>query len=122
MKRNSVLVALTCVVCLASCVRDGSPPAKTTVKDVHEMQYQMAEALVVKGEHDQAAPFIRGLLKTHPKSARLHMLLGIVLREKGVLLAAEQELRLAIQLQPKDSEGHNALGILLTQTKRYDEA
>ena len=63
------------------------------------MRYEMAEALVRSQAYSDAAPYLRGLLAKYPKNARLHLLLGIVLREKGVLAAAEQEIRLAIRLR-----------------------
>ncbi|MBW2736289.1 MAG: tetratricopeptide repeat protein [Deltaproteobacteria bacterium] len=91
-------------------------------RDVQHMRYQMAERLVQKRDYQSAAPYIRSLLQKFPKSARLHLLLGKVLRAKGVYKGAQQELKRALALAPTDADVHTALAVLFGFTKRYDAA
>jgi Flp pilus assembly protein TadD len=90
--------------------------------EVEQLRYQMAEALVERGEYEAAAGYIREQLQREPKNARLHLLLGIVLREKGVLGAAEREIRQSIALRSKDPAAHAALGVLLSKRRSFPAA
>lgn len=93
-----------------------------TRSEVAELRYQFAESLVAEGNHELAVGYLQELVAASPQHPRLHLLLGVVLRDKGVYPAAEKELRLALRLRPGDAEAHTALGVLLLRTGRYDEA
>ncbi|MBK8481640.1 MAG: tetratricopeptide repeat protein [Proteobacteria bacterium] len=100
--------------------RDGL--RQPTARDVAGLRYEMVESLVAQGSYDAAVPLLNQLLLQHPRAARLHLLRGIVLREKRVLPAAESELRLAVRLNRNDPEAHAALGAVLMRQRRYREA
>ncbi|MBK6849409.1 MAG: tetratricopeptide repeat protein [Proteobacteria bacterium] len=106
------------------CVRE-SPRGglrQPTARDVAGLRYDMVESLVAQGSYDAAVPLLNALLTQHPRAARLHLLRGIVLREKRVLPAAESELRLAVALDGSDPDAHAALGAVLMRQRRYREA
>lgn len=106
--------------CAREHARDGL--RQPTARDVAGMRYELVESLVAQGSYDAAVPQLNALLAQHPRSARLHLLRGIVLREKRVLPAAESELRLALRLNGSDPEAHAALGAVLMRQRRFHEA
>ena len=97
-------------------LRDPAP------REIEAMRYRLAEELVARRDYQSAAPHLRMLLEKHPNHPRLHLLLGKVLREKGVLTAAERELRKAVALAPGDPETHAALAVLLAKQRHLKAA
>jgi len=82
----------------------------------------MAWRLVDEGDYDRALPLLRSLLAQYPRDAGLHLLLGIVLREKQMHGPALAELRLVVGWRPDSARAHAALGVLLDQMGRHREA
>jgi Flp pilus assembly protein TadD len=119
--RPAVLLSLFVVAAAAAGCAKPAPP-KQGLDDVLVMRYRMAEELVEKRAYDSAAPYLMDLIARRPNDARLHLLLGIVLRGKGVLDKAKQELDLALRLNPKDPAAHNALGILFIKRRELAAA
>ena len=129
-RRRTTLLATAAVIGLGvsagACMRPdpkSSPPLrKPSDREVLAMRYAMAEALVQREQYGQAAPYVRDLLALHPKDARLHYLLGVILREQGVEGAAERELHKSVQLQPKAPAAYAALAVLRTKQRKLHAA
>ena len=117
MRQLSLLSLLA--VAAAGCAAQPAPPTQG-LDDVLTMRYRMAEELVENRAYDSAAPYLMDLIARRPDDARLHLLLGIVLRGKGVLDKSKEELDHALRLSPRDPAIHNALGVL--HIKRRDLA
>lgn len=87
--------------------------------EVARMRVQMAEALVQQRDFEQAMPYLRGLRHKYPDNARVRLLLGMVLREKGIYAMALQEMQLALKLAPRDPEVHTNLGKLHDYQRKH---
>jgi len=97
-------------------------PREASAQEVAAMRLEMAATLVRQGDYEKALPYLKDLRIRFPKNARVHLLLGIVLREKGMHKPAHKEISMALKLSPKDPEALAAMGILLGLLKRYQEA
>jgi Flp pilus assembly protein TadD len=86
------------------------------------LREELIEAMVAKGSTATAVPLLKQALKESPRSAHLHTLLGVVLRDRGVRDQAEKELEIAIELDPKQASAHGALGVLYDYSRRHDLA
>jgi Flp pilus assembly protein TadD len=106
--------------CAAVPVKD--TPRSLQPSQLEALRLRMAESLVQQRDYELALPYIRDLLPRHPRNPRLHLLLGIVLREKGIRGPAEQELRRALALDGNSSAAHAALASLLARSRRLAEA
>jgi len=117
-------VSLLVTLGLAACSRVPAPQSASDLPggEVSRLRQQMAEVLVQQRDFDLALPYLKNLLALAPSNARLHLLLGIVLREKGQLEAGERELRAALELDPRSPAVHAALGVLLSKRRRFAEA
>ena len=69
------------------------PPLDGKVDD--ELRIQLAELLIHEGAHENAVPIVREALARKPQDARLHYLLGTLLRDRGVYDEAEREQTIA---------------------------
>ena len=103
-------------------VSRGSSGPSLKPDEVAALRQQMAETLVQQHDYDLALPYLRDLLARDPKNARLHLLLGIVLRDKSIFEPAQQELELALALDPRSSAAHAALASLFGRTRRLDQS
>ncbi|MCC6746728.1 MAG: tetratricopeptide repeat protein [Deltaproteobacteria bacterium] len=97
-------------------------PREATAQEVRDMRQTMAESLVAQRYYDQALPYLKELVTRTPRQPRVHLLLGIVLREKGMLAPAEVELRQALALAPQSAAVHAALGNLYSRQRRLLQA
>jgi len=88
----------------------------------HALTVELAELLVAHGATDQAVPMLQQALAREPRDARLHYLLGTVLRDRGVFAQAEASLREAVRLAPKLAPAWSALGILHDLRQAHVEA
>ena len=114
------LALLTCVAGLVfGCAQTQKQGLREpTSGDIRQLRYRLAESLVAQRSYEQAGPLVRDLLRQDGDNPRLHLLLGIVLREKGVLGGAENAFRRAEGLAPQDPEVQDAWGILRVKQKR----
>lgn len=122
-RRSAAAVAV--VITLAGCASTPKPEVELrepSPGEVVGMRYELAERLVQRRQYGQAAPFVRDLLKHHPKDAKLHLLLGIVLREQGVYDAAERELRWVIAREPSWPQAYTAVAVLMSKRRRLAAA
>jgi Flp pilus assembly protein TadD len=87
-----------------------------------EVRLELAQTLIDHGAHGTAMPILRDTLTRHPEDPRLHLLLGTVLRDRGVYDQAERELNLALKLKPGMAEAVDGLGILYDLKGDHDAA
>lgn len=71
---------------------------------------------------DVAEQLLRNIIKSSPTNVDAHNLLGVVLDQKGDLVQAEREYRVALKLNPKAVSPLANLGVLLAKTGRQAEA
>ena len=69
----------------------------------------LVSTLVRAQKLDEAESFLQTALKTNPANAEAHVLLGSVQLLKNAPDQAVQSFRTAIERQPKDMVGYNAL-------------
>jgi len=112
-----VLLMVITISC-APAVKQKQPDAR----EILQMRQQMVEELVRKRDYSNATPILRDLVERLPKNARMHLLLGVVLREKGAYDAAEKEIRTSLKLAPRSAAAHTALGAVLLKRGRYEQA
>jgi Flp pilus assembly protein TadD len=82
------------------------------------LREDLAATFIQRGNYDAAIPLLRRALSEKPKSARLHALYGVVLREKKLYPQAESELRAAIAADARYAPAWADLGILLDLAHR----
>ena len=87
-----------------------------------QMRYELVESLIQNQSYETATPLLKDLISRFPKEARLHLFLGIILREKGALEAAEEEFKLSLNMKPNQSEVLTAMGVLMMKRHRLKEA
>jgi protein O-GlcNAc transferase len=72
--------------------------------------------------YDEAMRHLRRALLADPDDARIHYLLGNILREKEEYDAAAVHYRESLRIDPQFAEAYNNLGLTLQQEGRLDEA
>lgn len=110
------LIGTLSIILLHGC---GASENQKKQQDQQELRVELAELLIQARSYDEAAPILRAALSRTPRDPRLHLLLGITLRDKGVYREAERILRRALELDPRSAEAHSALGVLLSLTHRH---
>jgi tetratricopeptide (TPR) repeat protein len=86
------------------------------------LRIELAELYVQKDARQAAVPLLQRILAERPTDVRARVLYGSVLRDLGLYPQAEAELRRALQLEPRRSDAHAAIAILLDLTGRHDDA
>jgi protein O-GlcNAc transferase len=66
--------------------------------------------MIAQGKRAQAVTLLRDLVRTEPRNADAHLLLGSILMEDGQGDESVAQLSEAVRLLPKSAEAHNALG------------
>ena len=94
------------LICIGGCGSQPQPKIDTQFK------IELADILIQAKAYDEAMPIVQKNLRLYPKDERLHELLGIVLREKGVYEEAQRVFKQAIKLNPKRPSTYTNLGIL----------
>jgi len=85
-------------------------------------RYNLALALIQKGEAKQATDQLRILIQQKPESPEAHNVLGSILRQQGKLPAAEEEYKTALKCDPSFAPAALGLGQTLIDQKRYTAA
>src|SRR6266567_9374181 len=75
-----------------------------------------AASLLQSGKLDQAESLLRKIIATAPRETEAHILLGIVLDQRGSTADAEREYRAALRAEPKNVSALANLGVLLAHT------
>lgn len=110
---------LTPLLTLCATVGCGATSEAEQQQAQQALRVDLAELLIQARSYDEAAPILRAALSRSPRDARLHLLLGVTLRDKGVYREAERVLRRSIELDAQRAEAHSALGVLLSLTARH---
>lgn len=87
-----------------------------------EERVAMASALATAGRTAEAVARAGAIAREHPEPGTVHYRVGLALQAHGDLLAAEAEVRRALQIDPRQPEAHATLGQLLARTGRIGEA
>ncbi len=88
----------------------------------------LSRILAERGELEQALSKLKKAVESHPRDSRAHAGLGWAqlrqygLGESSALIAAEQSLKTAIQLDSENGEAHNNLGLVFELSDRPAEA
>lgn len=80
--------------------------------DVSGARRDLARALLERGDYGGAYAVLQPLLRDRPTDAEALALRGTVLREQGMLVEAEADLREALSRRPDLAFAHASLGIL----------
>ena len=87
-----------------------------------ELSAQIAEIMAVNHVYETATPLLQEGIAEDPNNPRLHRLLGIILRDRGVYEQAVDELDLAWKLGPGSADTAAALGVLYDSSNRPQAA
>src|SRR5215831_8176526 len=108
--------------CVTTQVAADPPLPEPAPSDLAALRADLAEMFVERGAFDAALPLLGEALRAAPKNPRVHVLLGVVLRDRGVRDQAEIELKRALELAPGYAPALSALGVLYDQQHRFAEA
>ncbi len=86
------------------------------------MQYNLANILIIKGQHDEAITLLRSVLQIDPDNAKAHSDLGVSLTMTGQLHEAIEHYRRALQIDPEYARADANLGAVMTMTGQLEEA
>lgn len=86
------------------------------------LRVELAETYIQKGAYDAAVPLLQRAIAEHPRDAKIRMLYGTVLRERGLYPQAERELRLAVKLARRYPAAWAGLGLLYDLMRRPADA
>jgi Flp pilus assembly protein TadD len=87
-----------------------------------QLSADIAEVMATNRVYETAVPLLQQGIMEDPNNARLHRLLGIVLRDRGVYDQAMTELQVAHSLAPADGDTAAAVGVLYDLQQRHDAA
>jgi tetratricopeptide (TPR) repeat protein len=87
-----------------------------------EAREAIAKCLRAAGRHAEALSHLEALLRTARKTAELTFLAGESALELGNRASAEKFFRQALVLDPKHTDAHIRLGIMLFDDKRHEES
>ena len=110
------------VATLLAAVRAEPVPVAGGIPSTFASQWNLGNALFVKGKLEESAKAFRAALAFNPASAETHYALGNVLAAQGDAAGAEKELRAAVAAEPKLAVAWNKLGIVLDKANRRPEA
>jgi FimV-like protein len=85
-------------------------------------RYNLALALIQKGEETKAAEHLHVLIQQKPDSPEAHEALGSLLEQQGKLEEAEEEFKQALKFDPGSAAAALSLGQVLIGQKRYTAA
>ena len=84
--------------------------------------YRTAVDYLEQGRHEEGVALLEDVAAETPHLSAPHIDLGIAYRRAGDFEAAERNLLLAIEANPKHPATHNELGIVYRHTGRFTEA
>ena len=87
-----------------------------------ESHYNLALALVRKGEGARAAKELRSAIEQKPDSAAAHLALGSLLKETGKVADAADEFKRTLAIDPRESEASLAMAQIATESGNYSAA
>ena len=87
-----------------------------------DARYNLAQALIGKGEKAEATSELHALIEQRPESVAAHNSLGTLLQSEGKLEAAADEFKAALKSDPHFALGAYNLSQVLVAQKRYPAA
>ncbi|MCD6460892.1 hypothetical protein J7L67_09555 [bacterium] len=99
-----------------------APENKTIKKNLAGSYLQLAIDLKSRGEQDKAVTVLEHAVDLNASVEQVHVLLAKLYYEKGSLIDAEKETRIALLLKPKDPYLLKFLGHLNYLMEDYDDA
>ena len=137
MARN-ILLSLACLA-LVACAATTSKPRpkaqidiqeavgftiteKVSMRDAVRLDYERALMLLEQGQGTQGTALLESVVEQAPYVSGPRIDLGMAEHRQGDLIAAEQHLLKALELNPEHPVVHNELGIVYRKTGRFAEA
>lgn len=94
-----------------------------SIDPMHQPTYHaLAQNLIQQGRQGEAQDLLVGWVDTQPYVTESHIEMAWMHRETGNHVAAEQELRQALRIEPNNPMALGQLGQLLQETGRSDQA
>ncbi len=119
------LLWLAPVVFLGACVPKEDlqpPPAWMSKEGRNEVRLHIAEALLEKGQTDEARKVLLLAVEENADPAEIALFQGWAMQLDGLPSEAEPLLREAARLRPKDPRAWKMLGVIEADSGRVDEA
>jgi Flp pilus assembly protein TadD len=127
-----------CATTLSGCLTTGSSRSSGTIEVDEAVGFTITEEARVtggvradyraaldyleQGRHEEGVALLEDVAAETPELSAPHIDLGIAYRRAGDFEAAERNLLLAIEANPKHPAAHNELGIVYRHTGRFTEA
>ena len=114
------------IVCLVfGC--GGAAPTKTSSADwepakKRDIRVSLIKTLVDAKAYTSSVPLLRQALAENPSDARLHYMMGAVLRERSLYEQAVVSFEEAIRLAPRFAEAHSGLAMTFNLQGKHDAA
>jgi tetratricopeptide (TPR) repeat protein len=89
---------------------------------IPDIQVQLAQALILLGREDEARPVLDECLRSQPHHAEALATRGRVARRAGDLAQAEEDLALALRLDPGDTPTRYQYALVLQSNGKLEEA
>jgi tetratricopeptide (TPR) repeat protein len=90
-------------------------PVESEIASSIQLGFIYAQALVLTGDEAQAIPFLQRMLQTNQSVPEIHRLLGEAYAHHKNYGQATDELRVALQLNPADTEAKDQLALVQQQ-------
>jgi len=123
---------------LTGCVTTGPTRARASVETADEVgftitedirvgdsvrtDFQVALGYLEQGRHEEGVALLETVAAETPQLSAPYIDLGIAYHRAGDLEAAERNLLLALEANPKHPVAHNELGIVYRETGRFTQA
>lgn len=122
---GSVVLVATLVASCGGARDPGEQTPRNLAEDeafTGELVVELADTLVQAKAYENALPMLNRALAKTPQDARLHYLMGLILRDRAVYDEASKYLARAIELQPGLAPAHGAMGVLLDLQGQHEAA
>ncbi len=117
MKRLLVVLALLAALGCAT-----TSPQQVDKRQLAASHHEMGDQLLRESDFVGAMRELLMASELDPRNPRILLSLAVAYRSRGLPEEAEKSLRRAVEIEPESPETHQALGALLVQMHRYDEA
>lgn len=107
---------------LLDLAKTGLQTAAVAAGGVPEAKLEAIKGLLARGQLDAVAQEAGSLLETHPKSAFLHNVLGLVALASQDPVEAQTHFERTLQLSPSFAGAKGNLGLALTFQEKHEEA
>jgi type IV pilus assembly protein PilF len=115
-------VALLAALGLAGCVTTTTGPEPASNDQRVTARLDLARGYMENGEFDRARPALIRALELNPRSPEANVLMGLLNESQNDYVLAERHYRLALEVEPNNSQALNNYGSFLFARGRYEEA